>query len=223
MGTCAPYHRPPAPGQCRDMGCGTITAARIAAKPPGCYTLGACCIFGGGGDQIRTDYIPDQDLEVILALLTPANRLACQVSMHTGIRISDVLSLKPAQLIPRPTIVEAKTGKRKRISLTKQLLGRLKAQAGPEWVFPGRISGHRTRQAVWADIKRAQRAMRLPANIGPHTLRKVYAVRLMHQAGDLAKVQKALNHDDQAVTMLYAMADYLTQQRQRDGTRKRCR
>lgn len=51
---------------------------------------------------------------------------------------------------------------------------------------------------------------KLSENIGPHSARKIFAVDLYRRTGDLEAVRKALNHSDQAVTMLYAMADELT-------------
>ena len=171
-----------------------------------------------------TQWIPDDDMDVVLALLMPGNRIACQLAIHTGLRISDVLRIKTDQLAPRITVREAKTGKSRRISVPRRLLDRIRDQAGPYWAFPSpRGEGHRTRQAVWADIKRAQRAIRLPANIGPHSLRKSYAVRMYDRTHDLAAVQRALNHTDPAVTMLYAMADHLAQQHRREGSGRRSR
>lgn len=154
----------------------------------------------------------------------PSNRLACQLALHTGLRINDVLSIRTEQLRPRLTVREHKTGKGKRITIPKQLLASIREQAGETWAFPGRDPAkHRTRQAVWSDIKRAQRALRLPDNIGPHSLRKTYAVRKFASSGDLAAVQQALNHSDIAVTMLYAMADHLTKQRKAGGSKRRSR
>lgn len=174
---------------------------------------------------MRTDYINDEDLDVILALLTPQNRLACQLAIKTGLRIGDVLCLKTGALKQRMSIREAKTGKTRRVYIPQPLLARLRLQAGATWVFEGRSDPgkHRTRQAVWADIKRAQKAVRLPVNAGPHSMRKVYAVRQYHKTGDLAAVQRALMHSDPAVTMIYAMADHLAAQRRREGTKKRSR
>ncbi|MGM9586456.1 MAG: tyrosine-type recombinase/integrase, partial [Candidatus Limivicinus sp.] len=96
-----------------------------------------------------------------------------------------------------------------------KLLRSIQEQAGNEWAFPGKPGsscGHKTRQAVWADVKRAAKAARLPANVGTHSARKVYAVRKLQRTGDLAAVQRALNHSDPAVTMVYAMADHLAKQ-----------
>ena len=82
---------------------------------------------------------------------------------------------------------------------------------GSQWAFPSPTDPkkHRSRQAVWADLKRAQRALRLPVNLGTHSARKTYAVHLMHQYGDIDKVRRALNHDNATVTVVYAMADML--------------
>ena len=163
---------------------------------------------------MRTEYLLDRELEHVLAALTPSNRLVCRVCLHTGLRVGDVLGLKTSQLKPSFWVKEAKTGKRKQVGIPAHLLAEIKAQAGPEWAFPGRFKDRpRTRQAVWQDIKRASKAFRLTQNVGPHSLRKVYAVDLLEKYHDLAKVQKALNHTNQTTTMLYAMADKLVKER----------
>lgn len=175
---------------------------------------------------MRTEFINDQDLELALALLMPQNRLIMQVALHTGLRISDVVELKAEQVGQRFTVKERKTGKSRRVSLPMNLRQRIMEQAGEVWAFPGRKGsalGHKSRQAVWQDIKRASKAMRLPANIGTHTARKVFAVRKYQRTGDLSAVQRALNHDDIAVTMVYAMADHLQRQQVKERTRKRSR
>lgn len=148
-------------------------------------------------------------MEHVLAALTPANRLVCRVCVATGLRVGDVLSLRTDQLGRQFWITEAKTGKRRRVNLTDELLAQLKAQAGQDWVFasPRDPRKHRTRQAVWHDVKRAAKAFRLPQNVGPHSLRKVYAVELLRKSkGNVGRVQRALNHSDMATTMVYAMA-----------------
>lgn len=136
--------------------------------------------------------------------------------------MSDVLSLRTEQLKPSGWYTESKTGKRRRYGLPKDLLEEIRAQAGPEWAFPGfgAGGGHRTRQAVWKDVKRASRAFRLPQNVGPHSARKVYAVELMRKYGDIEKVRRALNHDNSSVTAIYAMSDMLLERRQAERRRR---
>lgn len=148
-------------------------------------------------------------MEHVLAALTPANRLVCRVCVSTGLRVGDVVALKSSQLASQFWITEQKTGKRRRVNLSSALLRQLRQQAGPEWVFSGATSPHkhRTRQAVWKDVKRAAKAFRLPQNVGVHSFRKVYAVdQLKKGKGNLGKVQRALNHADVSTTMIYAMS-----------------
>ena len=157
---------------------------------------------------MKTEYMLQKEVDLVLAALTPQNRLIMRVALHTGLRLGDVLSLKSEQLKPHFWLTEGKTGKRRQVGLPEPLLSDLKKTAGRVWVFEGRSpEKHRTRQAVWKDVKRAAKAFRLPANIAPHSARKVYAAELMERYGDLDKVRRALNHSNEAVTMIYAMAD----------------
>lgn len=157
---------------------------------------------------MRTEYLFRHEVELVLAALMPENRLVMRVALHTGLRVGDVLQLRPEQLKPRFWVTEQKTKKRRQIGLPEPLLTDLKSAAGKQWVFPGRNPAkHRTRQAVWKDVKRAAKAFRLPVNVGPHSARKVYAAELMTKYGDIERVRRALNHNSAIVTMIYAMAE----------------
>ena len=157
---------------------------------------------------MRTEYMIEREVELVLDLLTYENRLVMRTLLHTGLRIGDVLQLKPDQLKPNFWITEQKTGKRRQVGLPEPLLSDLRESADAEWVFPGAAPGkHRTRQAVWKDVTRAAAAARLTANAAPHSARKVYAVKLLEKYGDIDRVRRALNHGGIEVTMIYAMAD----------------
>lgn len=157
---------------------------------------------------MRTEYLLEKEVEQVLDLLTVDNRLVMRTCLHTGLRVGDVLRLRPEQLKPNFWITEQKTGKRRQVGLPEPLLSDLKAAAGKNWVFPGANPvKHRSRQAVWKDVKRAAAAARLTANAAPHSARKVYAVKLLEKYGDIERVRRALNHGSIEVTLIYAMAD----------------
>jgi integrase len=166
---------------------------------------------------MKADYIWREEFEHALALLMPENRLALEISLATGLRIGDVLALRADQIKERATVREAKTGKSRRIRLPRELRERMAACSGGGWVFPHRLdpARHRTRQAVYADLQRAAKALRMPKALRctPHSARKIAAVELYHKTGDLSKVRALLNHSGEAVTMIYAMADLMTQRR----------
>lgn len=165
---------------------------------------------------MRTTVISDEQMGHVLASLMPTNRLVVRVCISTGLRISDVLSLKTEQIRTRnrPTIREQKTGKTRRLYISADLRREMLEQAGRIWVFEGRCdpTRHRTRQTVYKDIKRAEaffrRAGSLPegCNLGTHTARKMAAVAAYHRGG-MDAAQRVLNHSDPAITALYALAD----------------
>lgn len=167
---------------------------------------------------MRTKAISEDEMEHVLRLLTPQNELVCRVCLAYGLRVGDVLRLRTRALKQRKiTIREQKTGKRRVITLSDKLRRSLAVYAGDVYVFPSRCDPlrHRTRQAVWKDLRRAARALRMGAGVGTHSMRKTAAVRRYAACGDMAAVQRLLNHSDVAVTMLYAMADFVSQKQRR--------
>lgn len=164
---------------------------------------------------MKTEYLLHKEVEHVLAALMPVNRVVMRVCIHTGLRVGDVLALRTDQIGPRFWVTEQKTKKRRIVGLPADLLADMRKIAGKKYVFEHKDDPerHRTRQAVWKDVKRAARAFRLPQNVAPHSARKVYAVDLLAKYGDIAKVQRALNHSGPSVTMIYAMADQLYRQK----------
>lgn len=162
---------------------------------------------------MKSDYVGGEPMSHILAALTPENRLAIEVSLYTGLRIGDVLSLKTCYLDKdRFTVHEQKTGKAKRIRLPVRLRDELRNIAGRYYIFEGRydVKKTRTRQAVYNDLRRAAKLFRLSGNITPHSARKIFAVEEYKRTGSLSKVRDLLNHSDEAVTIVYALADELS-------------
>lgn len=161
---------------------------------------------------MRADFTPRDEFRHLLAALMPTNRLALETSLATGLRISDVLNLKTADLKERFSIKELKTGKKKFIRIPKMLLFRLKSVSGRFFVFEHRFTPlrHKTRQAVYKDLKRVCRIFKIKnLQISPHSARKIYAVLEYQKHHDLKRVSNLLNHESEAVTLLYAMADSL--------------
>lgn len=171
---------------------------------------------------MTTEYLYQQQLDRVLAALMPQNQLIVRVMLHTGMRLSDVLFLRSDGLSMSGWYTETKTQKKRRYGLPRPLYEAIMEQAGPEWAFPGRKNGtHKTRQAVWKDIKRAARAFRLPQNVGAHSMRKVYAVQLLEKYGDIERVRRNLNHSSPSITAIYAMADVLLERKQKERARRR--
>lgn len=113
---------------------------------------------------MRAEWIPGDVMGALLAAMMPANALALEASMATGLRIGDVLAITRQQCARgRFTVSEEKTGKHRRVYLPKKLQERMFAQAGRFFVFEHRLDEkkHRTRAAVYKDLRRVAALYRL--------------------------------------------------------------
>lgn len=164
---------------------------------------------------MRTDYLNPQLYNRLYAVMTYENVLAMRIALETGLRIDDVLSLRYEQIKGRTLRgIAEKTGKeyKKVIShdLAKRLLQGNDGKKG--YIFPHRTkpNEHRTRQAVWANMKKAADIMGVKLNAAPHSARKTYAVELFKDKG-IKAAQKELQHDRVSTTMIYAFSNLLTE------------
>jgi site-specific recombinase XerD len=108
-------------------------------------------------------------------------------------------------------ITERKTKKRSSKVISAELRERLLEQAGNIYIFQGRddYRKHRTRQAVFTDLKKAAKRFNIKLSLSPHSLRKNYAVYLRKQGKTIEEIQQELNHDNTATTMIYVFSDEL--------------
>lgn len=168
----------------------------------------------------RSDWVSDDVIAHVLAALMPENRLAILTSMLTGLRIGDVLSLRSSVLLKeRFTIVEQKTLKKRTLRLPGRLRDELLKISGKIYIFEHRTDPrrHRSRQAVYKDIRRASKAFRIKELVAPHSARKIYAVKEYKKDFNIKRVQALLNHSSEAVTMIYALADQVAEKRRKRG------
>lgn len=163
---------------------------------------------------MKADYVTSDALRLLVNTMRPDNGLALRVCLETGLRIGDALKIRPEDISGRVlSYVAEKTGKSGKKTLSPEL-ARLLARNGDErWVFPGRYrstkTGHRTRQAVYRDLKRVAAKLGVAGQISPHSARKSYAVEEYHKHG-LDAVRQELQHDSSAVTAIYALADVIS-------------
>lgn len=164
---------------------------------------------------MKSEFVTEQELAgVHRCLYDWRDMLALEVSQATGLRVGDVLAMRVCDLVSRPRIREEKTGKVRRVYLSKRLLHDLRAISGPVWVFQGAKAGrHRSYDALYRDVRQAAQnytGERSGAHISPHSWRKAYAVRKYHELGDIEAVRRLMGHDEETTTILYALADKLS-------------
>ena len=163
----------------------------------------------------------------MLDLMERDNANAVRVSLSTGLRIGDVLSLKRSNISQDGVFhtVCDKTGKPFNGKISQTLASELLFRSsGSEWVFPSpsprRAGLPRTRQAVWRDLKKAAKTCATTRNISPHTARKIFAVEQFRKNG-LNATKEALQHDRTETTLIYAFSDLLNDSGKKTATAKK--
>jgi integrase/recombinase XerD len=128
-----------------------------------------------------------------------------------GLRISEVVHLKPSAIDSQRMVIRVEQGKGQKdryVMLSPALLEILRSYyrlARPrEWLFPGdRPSQPITRDAVGDACQRALRLSGLSKPVTPHSLRHAFAVHLLEAGADVRTIQLLLGHRSLATTARY--------------------
>ena len=130
--------------------------------------------------------------------------LVWRVGIMTGLRISDILCLKVADLSLKMHITERKTGKERDVELTRALLRELILYAGKQvFVFQSPRTGKPyTRQAAWAAMVKAAHRAHVSGHLAPHSARKVFA-RDRAKLQTPEQLQREFGHTHIETTLLY--------------------
>lgn len=138
-------------------------------------------------------------------------RAALEVLYATGLRVSEVLALRAADLDPgaATVLVRGKGGRERMVPLSEAAKAAASAMlAGRQpgvWLFPGRDPKRpMTRQGFALVLKQAALRGGLdPARVSPHVLRHSFASHMLARGADLRSLQLLLGHADIATTEIY--------------------
>ncbi|MBV9117819.1 MAG: tyrosine recombinase [Acetobacteraceae bacterium] len=163
-------------------------------------------------------YLTEQEVDALMAgaadLAGPAGpmaRAALEVLYATGLRVSEVLSLRAADLASgaATVLVRGKGGRERMVPLSEAAkaaaTAMLAARAPGAWLFPGRDPRRPiTRQGFALVLKQAALRGGLdPARVSPHVLRHSFASHMLARGADLRSLQLLLGHADIATTEIY--------------------
>lgn len=144
------------------------------------------------------------------------DRAMLEVLYATGLRVSELISLKIEQVNMRQGLVRCvgKGNKERLVPLGEIALDWLQdylLQGRPailndqvsDDLFPTNRGKAMTRQAFWYLIKRYAKQAMIDKNLSPHTLRHAFATHLLNHGADLRVVQLLLGHSDLSTTQIY--------------------
>jgi len=155
------------------------------------------------------------------ALLNEPNRryysperdyIAMQLMYNAGLRVGEVVALKPEHIDLLNGQIEVREGKGGKDRIVPALNGLpddlgdwMDRRPESEWLLPTSKGTQTTTQHLRRSVKRyAEKAgIEEIERVSPHTLRHTFATDLLEYCGNIRKVQKALGHSDISTTMIY--------------------
>jgi integrase/recombinase XerD len=154
---------------------------------------------------------PEEVIQFLGCLGSMKHRTILTTCYAAGLRISEAVRLRPADIDSQRMVIRVEQGKGQKdryVMLSPQLLETLRAYwraARPSgWLFEGDIVGKPIdRSAVEQACQKARRLSGIRKPITPHLLRHAFAVHLLESGTDIRTIQLLLGHRSLATTSRY--------------------
>ena len=157
------------------------------------------------------------DLEDPLGL---RDRAALELIYATGVRVSEIINLKVADVNLEVGYLRCLgKGKKERIiplgSYAQEALKsylekgrkRLVKEKDTKELFVNRFGNLLSRQGFWKMLKKYAKRVDFEKRITPHILRHSFATHLLERGADLRSIQEMLGHSDISTTQIYTHVD----------------
>ena len=154
---------------------------------------------------------PEEVLQFLSCVQSVKHRTILTVCYAAGLRISEAVRLKVADIDSERMVIHVALGKGQKdryVMLSPKLLQTLRewwrVDKPKQWLFPSELVGsHITRDAVEQACQKAHRICRISKPITPHCLRHAFAVHLLESGTDVRTIQLLLGHRSLATTARY--------------------
>lgn len=140
---------------------------------------------------------------------TLKSNLILQLLYSSGLRVSEIVNLKPTDLDFNENIGWVREGKGKKdriIILSKKISSKLErfSKKNPDWQYLFSKSKPLTTRNIQKIVQTAKRRAGIEKPIHPHTLRHSFATHLLENGVDIRKIQVLLGHSSLTTTQIYA-------------------
>ena len=165
--------------------------------------------------HLPTVLTPDEVRRLIAGAKTLYHRTMLMTLYGTGLRRSELLQLKVADIDSQRMVIRVERGKGghgREVPLSPALLTALRDyyrwMRPQTYLFPGTEHGWRadrplTSKCIWDAVRIAAKAAGIDRRVSPHTLRHSYATHLLEAGADLRTIQVLLGHADRTHTTVY--------------------
>jgi len=128
----------------------------------------------------------------------------------SGLRISELLSLRKTDILSEKNIIFVRSGKGKKDRITifaenlKKIYHLYLEKYKPNyWLFEGIHRNKYSSTSVSKILKRSAKKVGINQNVTPHMLRHSFATHMLEQGVDLRYIQSVLGHGSSKTTEIY--------------------
>lgn len=163
-------------------------------------------------EKTLPDVLSKEEIKSFLAVASVDIRFYCMYSIlySAGLRINELLSLKPDDIDVSRSLIHVRQGKGKKdryTLLSKPLVGKLseyRARYNPEtWLFERETGVQFSESIVSKKLKEIALEAGITKRVYPHLFRHSFATHLIEQGMDLKIVQELLGHNNIKTTEVY--------------------
>ena len=148
---------------------------------------------------------------LINLIINPKHKLMAKLMYSAGLRVSELVHLKPEHLEIKNGYGWVRHGKGNKDrmfiiaeSIKEELASYISKECTPSdsYIFRG-FNGHLTTASVRSVIKKAVKNAKISKRAHPHTLRHSFSTHLIENGSSVAEVQSLLGHSSAETTMIY--------------------
>lgn len=163
-------------------------------------------------EKTLPDVLSKEEIKSFLAVASVDIRFYCMYSIlySAGLRINELLSLKPDDIDVSRSLIHVRQGKGKKdryTLLSKPLVGKLseyRERYNPEtWLFERETGVQFSESIVSKKLKEIALEAGITKRVYPHLFRHSFATHLIEQGTDLKIVQELLGHNNIKTTEVY--------------------
>ena len=152
--------------------------------------------------------------------LTRRDKAILEFLYATGVRISELISVKRKDLLPEVELVRVRgKGQKERIipvgskalqavkKYLKKARPKLAKEHSQDFLFLNHRGKSFSRMGLWKILRKYVNQAGIKKKVSPHTIRHSFATHLLDAGADLRSVQEMLGHADIATTQIYTQLD----------------
>lgn len=180
---------------------------KVLGQPRRCYTVNRA-----KREKTLPDVLSKQEVKAILSAVVTDMRYWCMFSVlySAGLRISELLLLKPDDINVSRSLIRVRQGKGRKdrfTLLSKPLIKKLteyrELYRPAVWLFERAPGEQFTESIVSKRLKAAAQEAGITKRIYPHLLRHSFATHLIEQGTDLKIVKELMGHNSIKTTEMY--------------------